>query len=65
MKESLEQRLAELEKEYEAGQKMIAELDEKRQNVTHTLLRIQGAMAVLRELLGQGTTPPGGGAPEG
>jgi uncharacterized coiled-coil protein SlyX len=64
MKESLEKRLADLEQEYQAGQKMLAELDEKRQNLTSTMLRIQGAMQVLRELLDQGT-PPGGDAPAG
>ena len=60
MKESLEKRLAELEQEYQAGQKMLAELDEKRQGLTSTLLRIQGAMQVLRELLGQSDTPAEG-----
>ena len=62
----LKQRLAALESEYEAGQKMLANLDEKRENVKNTLLRIQGAMQLLRELLSQeegepaaGGTPPG------
>ena len=65
MKESLEKRLAELEQEYQAGQKMLAELDEKRQGLTSTLLRIQGAMQVLRELLGQSDAPAEGEAPPG
>jgi hypothetical protein len=47
----LEERLGELQKEYESGQKMLAELDAKRQALTSTLLRIEGAMQVLRELL--------------
>jgi hypothetical protein len=47
----IEERLGELQREYEAGQKMLAELDAKRQTLTSTLLRIEGAMQVLRELL--------------
>jgi chromosome segregation ATPase len=46
-----EERLVELQKEYEAGQKMLSELEAKRQSVQATLLRIEGAMQVLRELL--------------
>ena len=53
MSEQLKRRLAELESEYESGQKMLAELDARRQNLTTTLLRIEGAMQVLRELLGR------------
>ncbi|MEP7120846.1 MAG: hypothetical protein ABJE95_08055 [Byssovorax sp.] len=51
MKTTLEQRLQTLESEHQAGQSMLAELDDKRQKLTQTLLRIEGAMAVLRELL--------------
>jgi uncharacterized coiled-coil protein SlyX len=65
MKDSLEKRLAELEQEYQSGQKMLAELDERRAALTNTMLRIQGAMQVLRELLGQGEPPAEGGAPRG
>ncbi len=60
MKTTLEQRLAALESEHQAGQKMLAELDQKRQNLVQTLLRIEGAMAVLRELLAKES---GGDAP--
>jgi hypothetical protein len=49
-----EQRLAALQAEYEAGQKMLAELDGKRTSLANTLLRIEGAMQVLRELLEEG-----------
>ena len=63
MKESLEKRLADLEQEYQSGQRMLAELDEKRANLTNTMLRIQGAMQVLRELLGQGDAPAEGKEP--
>lgn len=51
MSDKLNQRLASLTAEYEAGQKMLAELDAKRQTLTHTLLRIEGAMQVLQELI--------------
>lgn len=53
MSNRVEERLAELQREYEAGQKMLAELDAKRQGLQTTLLRIEGAMQVLRELLAQ------------
>lgn len=62
MTQRLSERLATLQSEYEAGQKMLAELDTKRQNLTTTLLRIEGAMQVIRELLAQedsgGSAPP-------
>lgn len=59
MNDKLEKRLDDLKAEYEAGQKMLAEFDAKRANLTQTLLRIEGAMAVLRELL----QPPEGEKP--
>jgi hypothetical protein len=49
----LEQRLATLQNEYDAGRKLLAELDEKRSNLSQTLLRIEGAMQVIKELMGQ------------
>ncbi len=59
MNKRLEERLAELQKEFDAGQKMLAELDAKRQNLTTTLLRIEGAMQVIREMLQEaGGEPP-------
>jgi hypothetical protein len=58
MKETLEQRLSSLQKEYETGQKMLADLDTKRANLAQTLLRIEGAMQVLRELLEPDATKP-------
>ncbi|MCY1020991.1 hypothetical protein [Pyxidicoccus sp. MSG2] len=53
MKNTLEQRLNALKSEYESGQKMLAELDAKRNQLTTTLLRIEGAMQVLQEVLAQ------------
>jgi predicted nucleic acid-binding Zn-ribbon protein len=51
MRETLTARLQTLESEHQAGQKMLVELDDKRQKLTQTILRIEGAMEVLRELL--------------
>lgn len=44
------EKLAALEEEYRKGQTMLAELDERRNQVRDTLLRISGAIQVLREL---------------
>jgi len=51
MKEQLEQRLQALKTEYEAGQKMLADLEAKQANLQGTLLRISGAIQVLEEIL--------------
>ncbi|WP_338866113.1 hypothetical protein [Myxococcus stipitatus] len=51
MKETLEKRLADLKSEHEAGQKMLAELDTRRTQLVQTMLRIEGAIEVLQELL--------------
>lgn len=64
MKDTMEQRLSSLQKEYETGQKMIAELDAKRANLAQTLLRIEGAMQVLRELMEPSKTESAGSAAE-
>ncbi len=53
MKEQLEKRLAELKAEYEAGQKMLADLEKKRSELQATLLRISGAIQVIEEMLQQ------------
>ncbi|NEO75575.1 hypothetical protein [Moorena sp. SIO4G3] len=55
MKEKLEQRLQSLKSEYEAGQKMLAELEAKQANLRETLLRISGAIQVIEETLGEAT----------
>ena len=52
MKERLEQRLRELRKEFESGQRMLADLENQRANLQQTILRISGAIQVLEELLG-------------
>jgi hypothetical protein len=51
MIQQLETRLSELHSEYEAGQKMILELEAKQQSLRETLLRISGAIQVLEEEL--------------
>jgi chromosome segregation ATPase len=53
MKTQLEQRLKELKNEFQAGQKMLAELQAKETNLRETLLRITGAIQVLEEELGR------------
>jgi len=51
MKDAIEKRLAELKAEHEAGQKLMAELEARRAQVAQTMLRIEGAIQVLQELL--------------
>lgn len=52
MQEQLKKRITELEAEYRAGQEMLADIEAKRADLQQTLLRISGAIQVLRELLG-------------
>lgn len=59
MREQIEQRLAALRQEQEAGLRMLADLENRRAELQHTLLRIDGAAAVLEELLGDGAPAPG------
>lgn len=58
MRAQLEQRVTQLESEYQAGQTMLADLDAQRADLQQTLLRISGAIQVLKELLD--TTPANG-----
>jgi len=51
MQERVEKRLKELKSEFDAGQKMLADLDTKQANLRGTLLRISGAIQVLEEIL--------------
>ena len=52
MREQLTKRLEELKAEYEAGQKLLADLEAKQANLRQTLIRISGAIQVLEEELG-------------
>jgi hypothetical protein len=57
MKEQLQKRLEELRAEFEAGQKMLTELEAKRENLRQTLLRISGAIQILEEELAKAVEP--------
>jgi len=51
MKGQIQERIKELKSELETGQKAMEELEVKRTNITYTLLRINGAIQVLEELV--------------
>lgn len=51
MKDQLQRRLKELKAEFEAGQRILADLDAKRANLQESMLRISGAIQVLEEEL--------------
>lgn len=53
MRQKLEQRLEQLKAEFEAGQKMLTELEAKEVNLRNSLLRISGAIQVLEEELSE------------
>jgi hypothetical protein len=64
MKYLIEKRLETLESEKRKGHDALARIDSQRTQLTETLLRIEGATTVLRELLagesnGQGDVPGG------
>jgi hypothetical protein len=65
MKERVEQRLRELRKEFESGQKMLADLENQRVSLQQTVLRISGAIQVLEELLGSEESAAGNGTEAG
>ncbi len=58
MKEQLERRLQSLRQEYEAGQKMLADLEARQASLRETLLRISGAIQVLEEELARADGRP-------
>ena len=60
MQEQVQQRLEQLRSEFEAGQRMLAELDARRAELQQTLLRIGGAAQVLEELLTASGADEGG-----
>ena len=57
MQNQIENRLNELKAEFESGQKMMQDLEQKRTNLEKTMLRISGAIQVLEELLSQAHMP--------
>ena len=60
MRDQLQQRLNELSSEFEAGQRLMADLDAKRANLQESMLRISGAIQVLEEELAKAAQAAGG-----
>lgn len=58
MSEQLEGRLKALESEFETGKKMLAEVEAREAALRSTLLRISGAIQVLREFVPQTDVEP-------
>ena len=58
MRDQIENRLSDLKNEYEQGQKILAELDAKREKTAQAMLRISGAIQVLEELLTKEESAP-------
>lgn len=54
MRGQLIKRLESLKTEFEQGEKMLADLDAKREQVSQTMLRISGAIQILEEILKEG-----------
>lgn len=52
MREQMEARLTELNRDYQLGQGRLADLEREEKSLRETLLRISGAIRVLEELLG-------------
>lgn len=66
MRERLEQRLAGLKNELASGQRMQTELDAKRAQLQATMLRIEGAIHLIEEMLQSEPAPalePGAAVP--
>ena len=58
MREQLEQRLLQLKAEYEAGQKVLADLEAREASMRETLKRISEAIEVLKRQLAVPDLPP-------
>lgn len=65
MSEQMRERLAELEKDFNLGQSRLRELEMQEAALRETLLRISGAIQVLKELLGDSDETAGGESPDG
>ena len=63
MRDRVGQRLAELQAEHRAGEKLLADLEAQRADLEKTLLRISGAIQVLEELLIDDAPAASDGAP--
>lgn len=64
MKEQLQHRLQSLKAEFEAGQKVLAELESQQVKVKETVLRISGAIQVLEEELAKADNEGNGSSSE-
>lgn len=62
MREQIEERLAALRQEFEAGRRMLADLEARQVELQQTLLRIGGAIQVLEEMLGDAAADPAAGS---
>jgi len=51
MRDQAQQRLQQLQTEFESGQKLLRDLEVRQQELRDTLLRIGGAIQVLQEIL--------------
>jgi len=54
MENKIQERLKQLKTEYQSGQQMLQELQQKQVNLEQTMLRIAGAIQVLEEVLENG-----------
>ena len=59
MKETIAPRISELKGEFEAGQKLLVELESRQKGLREQLLRISGAIQVLEEMMAETGTDPG------
>ncbi len=57
MREQLEKRIEELKEEFGKGQKMLADIEKQKEDLTSSLLRISGAIQVIEEALKQDAEP--------
>jgi hypothetical protein len=55
----MNERIVQLKKEFEKGQQQMALLDQRRQELRDTLIRISGAIQVLEELQSQAAESEG------
>lgn len=58
MRERITQRIAELKKEFEAGQARLSAIDREAAQLRETMLRIAGAIQVLEETLASDDSAP-------
>ncbi len=65
MQEQIQARLADLKKQFEAGQAQMQELERQQAYLRETMLRISGAIQVLEELLAAAPAASAPPAPAG